>query len=94
MKWKKQKNDNQLSEEKIKEIKGSVINDLKKSVKEPILISLIAFILSLPQIDKLFLLTKTNILVNDNGDLTIISLIVRALLIGLIYFIVKKYNII
>ena len=87
-------NKNILTEEKIKEIKGGVITDLKNSVKEPILISLVAFILSLPQINKLFLLSKTTILITDNGDLTIFSLIIKALLVGIIYFTVKKYNII
>tara|TARA_Y100001958_G_C21243953_1_gene572975 strand:- start:1433 stop:2131 length:699 start_codon:yes stop_codon:yes gene_type:complete len=85
--------DEKLTEEKIKEIKGSVIDDLKNSIKEPILISLVAFILSLPQINKLFLLSKTNILVNDNGELTLFTLMLKGLLVGIIYFCVKKYKI-
>ena len=40
------------------------------------------------------LLSKTTILITDNGDLTIFSLIIKALLVGIIYFTVKKYNII
>jgi len=84
-----------LSEDKIKEIKGSAIEELKNSIKEPIVISLIAFIFSIPQLNNLFLSTKSNIFVNDNtGDITIISLLIKALLVGIIYYFIKKYNIV
>ena len=83
-----------LDTEKIKEIKGNIIKDLKNSIKEPILISLLSFIFSMPQINYLFLLTKSNIFINDTGDITIISLLIKALLVGIIYYLIKIYNIV
>ena len=83
-----------LSEEKIKEIKGNAIEELKNSIKEPIIISSIAFIFSIPQINNLFLSTKSHMLVNDTGDITIVSLLIKALLVGITYYFIKKYNIV
>ena len=91
---KKNEKDEKLSEEKIKEIKGSAIEELKNSIKEPIIISLIAFLFSIPQIDNLFLSTKSNMLVNDTGNITVISLLIKALLVGILYYVVKKYDIV
>jgi len=83
-----------LSEEKIKEIKGNAIEELKNSIKEPVIISSIAFIFSIPQINNLFLSTKSHMLVNDTGDITIVSLLIKALLVGITYYFIKKYNIV
>ena len=84
-----------LDEEKIKQIKMSAIKELQNSIKEPFIISIIAFLFSIPQINNLFLSTKSNIFVNsDTGDITIVSLLVKSLLVGIIYYFVKKYNIV
>ena len=83
-----------LSDEKIKEIKGNAIEELKNSIKEPIIISSIAFLFSIPQINHLFLSTKSHMLVNDTGDITIVSLLIKALLVGITYYFIKKYNIV
>ena len=54
----------------------------------------IAFLFSIPQIDNIFLSTKSNMLVNDSGNITIVSLLIKALLVGILYYLVKRYNIV
>jgi len=85
---------NELNNDKIKEIKNNAIEELKNKIKEPILITLITFLFSLPHVNKLFLLTKTKIFINEDGTITILSVLIKSILIGILYFLIKKYNLI
>ena len=94
LKMKQMDENKELNNNKIKEIENNVIEQLKNKIKEPLLISLIAFIFSIPQINKLFELTKINLLINEDGTITILSVLIKSILIGVIYFLIKKYNLI
>jgi hypothetical protein len=69
----------------------STMDVLKYELKDPTIITLISFVMMLPQTNGLFKLLKSKFFVSEDGSLTVQSLLIKALLVGVIYFIIKKF---
>lgn len=69
----------------------STMDLLKYELKDPTIITLISFVMMLPQTNGLFKLLKSKFFVSEDGSLTVQSLLIKALLVGVIYFIIKKF---
>jgi hypothetical protein len=69
----------------------SMIDKLKKDVKDPIIVAIISLIFMLPQSNNLITGLNINFLINADRSINIYGLIIKALLVGIIYFFMKKY---
>ena len=78
-------------EKKEEEKKSSLIDKLKIDMKEPSIVALIVFILLLPQTSSIITSTKISFLTKADGSININGMLIKALIGGLLYFIVKKY---
>ena len=74
----------------IKSDTNSLIDNIKKEAKSIILIVVLSFIMNLDQVDKIFKMAPS-IFVGENGGVNVQGVLVKSLLIGLIFYLVKSY---
>ena len=70
----------------------SIIDKLKVDLKEPAIVSIIAFILLMPQSDSIVTMTKLEFLLNADGSISIYGYFIKALVAGLLFYLFTKYS--
>ena len=71
--------------------KESFFDIIKKDIKEPIIIGIIAFILSLSQVDNMLVSTGLSFIIGENGSLSMMGVAFKCLSIGIIYYMIKLF---
>ena len=69
----------------------SFIDKIQKDIKEPIIIGIIAFILSLSQIDNMLVSTGLSLFIGENGSISMMGVAFKCLSIGIIYYILRIF---
>tara|TARA_Y100000593_G_scaffold94890_1_gene196980 strand:+ start:1073 stop:1588 length:516 start_codon:yes stop_codon:yes gene_type:complete len=85
-----QKEPNEDKKEDKKE--ESIIDKLKIDLKDPAIVSIIAFILLMPQSDSIVTMTKLEFLLNADGSISIYGYFIKALVAGLLFYLFTKYS--
>ena len=70
---------------------SSMIDKLKSDLKDPLIVSIISLIFMLPQSNNIISGLNIGFLLNADSSLNIYGLLIKALIVGIIYFLVKKY---
>jgi len=86
-----QSNKEEKKEEEKKE-EESIIDKLKVDLKDPLIVSVITFILLMPQSDSLVTMLKLELFLNVDGSLSIYGYLVKAVIAGLLYYLFTKYS--
>jgi len=89
---KQQKEPEEDKKEDKKEDKESIIDKLKVDLKDPAIVSIIAFILLMPQSDSIITMTKLEFLLNADGSISIYGYFIKALVAGLLFYLFTKYS--
>ena len=79
-------------QDKKEEDKESIIDKLKVDLKDPAIVSIIAFILLMPQSDSIISMTKIEFLLNADGSISIYGYFIKALVAGLLFYLFTKYS--
>ena len=87
-----QKEPEEDKKEDKKEDKESIIDKLKVDLKEPAIVSIIAFILLMPHSDSIVTMTKLEFLLNADGSISIYGYFIKALVAGLLFYLFTKYS--
>lgn len=75
-----------------KEIEPEDIMDkIKKDIKSPIIVSLLYLVLSSPQVNDLIKSLNISFILEESGELNYYALIIKALIIGILYYLLNKY---
>ena len=75
-----------------KEIEPEDIMDkIKKDIKSPIIVSLLYLVLSSPQVNDLIKSLNVSFILEESGELNYYALIIKALIIGILYYLLNKY---
>jgi hypothetical protein len=80
-----------LEEDKKKE-NDSIIDKLKVDLKDPAIVSIIAFVLLMPQSDSIITMTKLEFLLNVDGTVGTYGYFIKALIVGLLFYLYSKYT--
>ena len=78
------------SKENTKKEDESLVNKLKKDIKEPIIVSFLILFALLPQTDILVTFTKISTLFTETG-LTTVGMLIKSIILGIVFFVIKKY---
>ena len=88
-----QQNQKEPEEDKKEDKKEeSIIDKLKVDLKDPAIVSIIAFILLMPQSDSIVTMTKLEFLLNADGSISIYGYFIKALVAGLLFYLFTKYS--
>jgi hypothetical protein len=82
----------QLSQQKINNIsveEDNLIDSIKKESKGIILVIILSILVNLESVDNLFKMQPT-LFVSESGNINMQAVLVKALLIGLVYYVVKS----
>ena len=79
----------QMPSEKTNE--PSMIDKLKSDLKDPLIVSIISLIFMLPQSNSIITGMNIGFLLSHDGSLNMYGLLIKAIIVGIIYFLVKKY---
>lgn len=69
----------------------NILDKVKKDIKSPLIISILYMLLSMPQINNLIKSLDISFILDDSGELNIYALVIKALLIGILYYLINKY---
>ena len=86
-----QKDPSENRKEDKKKSKVSTIDKLKVDLKNPAIVSIIVFILLMPQSDSILTMTKLEFFLNADKSINICGYFVKALVAGLLYYLITKY---
>lgn len=75
--------------DKVKEV--SMMDKIKKDMKEPMTVILITLLMLLPQTNGIITSTKLSFLMNVDGSINLYGLMIKAILAGILFFVFKKY---
>ena len=92
MQQQKEPNENKKEDKKEDKKEESIIDKLKVDLKEPAIVSVIAFILLMPQSDSIVTMTKLEFLLNADGSISIYGYFIKALVAGLLFYLFTKYS--
>ena len=69
----------------------STIDKLKQDLRDPAIVAIISLIFMLPQSNSLITGLNVGFFLNADSSVNMYGLIIKALIVGIIYFFVKKY---
>ena len=69
----------------------STIDKLKRDLREPVIVSIISLIFMLPQSNSLITGLNVGFFLNADRSVNMYGLMIKALIVGIIYFLLKKY---
>ena len=75
--------------EKVEEL--SMTDKIKRDIREPGIVMFLTLIMLLPQTNGILTSTKLSLFLNADGSISIYGLMIKALLAGIFFFLVKKY---
>jgi len=67
------------------------MDKIKKDIKSPIIVSLLYLVLSSPQVNDLIKSLNISFILEESGELNYYALIIKALIIGILYYLLNKY---
>ena len=70
----------------------SLLDKIKRDVREPSIVLLLTFLMLLPQTNNILTSTKLSLFVNADGSISIYGLLIKAILAGALFFVIKKYS--
>ena len=68
---------------------SSISDILISNLKEPLIVIILYILLNLKHVDNIFKFKNIGLLVSDNGELTFTSIIIKSVLLGLIFYLIK-----
>ena len=75
--------------EKVEEL--SMTDKIKRDIREPGIVMFLTLMMLLPQTNSILTSTKLSLFLNADGSISIYGLMIKALLAGIFFFLVKKY---
>ena len=75
--------------EKVEEL--SMTDKIKRDIREPSIVMFLTLLMLLPQTNGILTSTKLSLFLNADGSISIYGLMIKALLAGIFFFLVKKY---
>ena len=69
----------------------NILDKVKKDVKSPLIVSILYMLLSMPQINNLIKSLDISFILDDAGELNIYALVIKALVVGVLYYFINKY---
>jgi hypothetical protein len=69
----------------------NILDKVKKDVKSPLIVSILYMLLSMPQINNLIKSLEISFILDDSGELNIYALVIKALVVGILYYFINKY---
>ena len=69
----------------------NILDKVKKDVKSPLIVSILFMLLSMPQINNLIKSLDISFILDDSGELNVYALVIKALLVGILYYLINKY---
>ena len=87
-----QTNKEEIKEKEEEKKEESIIDKLKVDLKNPLIVSVITFVLLMPQSDSLVTMLKLELFLNVDGSLSIYGYLVKAVIAGLLYYLFTKYS--
>ena len=75
--------------EKVEEL--SMTDKIKRDIREPGIVMFLTLMMLLPQTNGILTSTKLSLFLNADGSISIYGLMIKALLAGIFFFLVKKY---
>ena len=73
-------------------IEESISDKIKQEFKLPLIVVILTFIFILPQSNVIFKLIPSTLLINETGMITTTAIFIKALLVGILYYIAKSYT--
>lgn len=70
---------------------SSILDKLKMDLRDPLIVAIISLVFMLPQSNNLISGLNIGFFLNADKSINIYGLFIKALLVGIIYFLVKKY---
>ena len=82
-----------MMEEQMKEKveESSMTDKIKRDIREPGIVMFLTLMMLLPQTNGILTSTKLSLFLNADGSISIYGLMIKALLAGIFFFLVKKY---
>ena len=77
---------------KVDKKEESIIDKLKVDLVLPSIVSVITFILLMPQSDSIVTMTKLDFLLNADGSISIYGYFIKALIAGILFYIYTRYS--
>jgi len=68
-----------------------MLEKIKKDIKSPIIVSLLYLVLSSPQVNELIKSLNIGFILEESGELNYYALIIKALIVGILYYLLNKY---
>ena len=70
----------------------STMDKIKSDIREPGIVLFLTLIMLLPQTNVILTSTKLSLFLNADGSISIYGLLIKAIIAGILFFIIKKYN--
>ena len=80
----------QMKKEKVEEL--SITDKIKRDIREPGIVMFLTLLMLLPQTNGILTSTKLSLFLNADGSISLYGLMVKALIAGILYFVIKKYT--
>ena len=80
----------QMKKEKVEEL--SMTDKIKRDIREPSIVMFLTLLMLLPQTNGILTSTKLSLFLNADGSISLYGLMVKALIAGILYFVIKKYT--
>jgi len=68
-----------------------MLEKIKKDIKSPIIVSLLYLVLSSSQVNELIKSLNIGFILEESGELNYYALIIKALIVGILYYLLNKY---
>jgi len=68
-----------------------MLEKIKKDIKSPIIVSLLYLVLSSSQVNELIKSLNIGFILEESGELNYYALIIKALIVGILYYLFNKY---
>jgi hypothetical protein len=69
----------------------NILDKVKKDVKSPLIVSILYMLLCMPQINNLIKSLEISFILDESGELNIYALVIKALVVGILYYFINKY---
>ena len=80
-----------MSDEDDTEKELSGFDKLKLDIREPAIVVILTLMLLLPQSNSLITATNISVLLNVDGSINLYGLIIKAIIAGILFYVIKKY---
>ena len=81
--------ENTKEKEKAEEL--TMMDKIKKDIKEPGIVAFLTLLMLLPQTNGIITSTKLSLFINADGSINLYGLMIKAILAGILFFVFKKY---